>query len=320
MDVGEASLNERAFLFGSHNHLIGIMTDPGTLRSRTNAVAILILNAGFVHRIGPERIYTRMARNLAQAGFPVLRFDFSGIGDSEVRKEQLPYEESTIRDAQDAMDLMSTNHGVSRFLLVGICSGADNAIRIALSDHRVVGAVGIEGHAFSTPGYVVGTYLRRLFRWRMWWRLVSGQLRPLRWLKSLGGVSKSVGGVRTSQNAQRQAELNQLTANLHTLVERGVRLCLIYSTLGPSYHNFRSGPHREVEAWRDPRKICVALFDKTDHTFTPLSQQELLIGTVCAWAQEHFADGSGLLTAEEEGRLPLIPPSGSDLKHSPEDG
>ena len=70
---------EEVTRFGSNGSLVGILSRP--MRSNRNLPAILLLNAGLVHRVGPNRIYVRLARHFAALGFSVLRFDFSGIGD-----------------------------------------------------------------------------------------------------------------------------------------------------------------------------------------------------------------------------------------------
>ncbi|MBZ5536437.1 MAG: hypothetical protein LAO31_10815 [Acidobacteriia bacterium] len=308
-------MKESAVLFGDHNNLVGVITDPGPAPPPQQPTAVLLLNAGFVHRVGPARIHTKMARRLAEAGFPVLRFDFSGIGDSEARKDALPYEVSTIHEAREAMDLMSAAKGVSRFVLVGICSGASNSLRIALSDPRVVGAVPIESYPFSTTGYIVSTYVRRFFRWRMWWNLLTGKLHPRKSLQSLAGMifSKVKPGREETTPAWQPPSPKEIIADLRTLVRRGVRLCFINSGLGPAHYYYHSRLQREVEAFSHPGEVRVLSFDETDHTFTPLSQQELLIKTICDWTYDNFAEGKGIsgqgVAIEESGiNTPLRAP------------
>jgi alpha/beta superfamily hydrolase len=68
-------------LFGRTRSLVGIITDPPEAERDPQRPAIVCLNAGIIHRVGPHRLYVKMARTLAAMGFVVLRFDFSGIGD-----------------------------------------------------------------------------------------------------------------------------------------------------------------------------------------------------------------------------------------------
>jgi alpha/beta superfamily hydrolase len=77
-------MNEEAVHFGSLGSLIGIVTSAAR-RNNEDKPGVVLLNPGIVHRVGPGRIYVKIARALAEQGFTVLRFDFSGIGDSSVR-------------------------------------------------------------------------------------------------------------------------------------------------------------------------------------------------------------------------------------------
>jgi pimeloyl-ACP methyl ester carboxylesterase len=140
-------MNEQAVTFGEADKLVGVLTEANAGAQRPH---VLILNSGVVHHVGPGRIGVEIARHLAAAGFPSLRFDFSGIGDSAPRVPSLDPIACGIADARDAMDYLGAAHGARRFILLGLCSGARHAHYIATADERVVGAVLLDGYAFST--------------------------------------------------------------------------------------------------------------------------------------------------------------------------
>ena len=78
------------------------------------------MNAGSIHRVGPNRSFVRMARRFADLGYPVLRMDLSGIGDSPAPAgcvENLPYPRDAILDAQAAMTALAEQR--SELLLCG---------------------------------------------------------------------------------------------------------------------------------------------------------------------------------------------------------
>ena len=77
-------MTEKALLFGEGKSLVGIVTLPAE-SSPVDRPGIVILNAGVLHRVGPNRVHVQMARALAELGFTVLRFDLSSIGDSRAR-------------------------------------------------------------------------------------------------------------------------------------------------------------------------------------------------------------------------------------------
>src|SRR5438067_5251680 len=133
---------EEAVLFGEKKSLVGVVTDPARVTGNPRA-AVLLLNPGIVHRVGPGRIYVKIARALATMGFVVLRFDFSGIGDSAVRRDNLSFEKSAVAVAEDAIEFLKGTREIERFILLGGCSGARVSFRTACSDWRVVCAIPI---------------------------------------------------------------------------------------------------------------------------------------------------------------------------------
>src|SRR5262249_767876 len=62
--------------------LFAILDTP---TARPTGRAILLLNAGAVSHVGPNRLYVALARRWAALGHVVLRVDNSGVGDSATR-------------------------------------------------------------------------------------------------------------------------------------------------------------------------------------------------------------------------------------------
>ena len=73
---------ERPLYFGERSNLLGVLTAPAA--PHPGSPAVILLNAGLLHRVGPNRLHVDVARRLAEAGFTSLRFDMSGVGDSEL--------------------------------------------------------------------------------------------------------------------------------------------------------------------------------------------------------------------------------------------
>ena len=72
---------EMTVLMGRHKSLVGTLPIVA-ISAVTAPPTVVLLNAGIVHRVGPNRMHVLLARALAAAGIPSLRFDMSGIGDS----------------------------------------------------------------------------------------------------------------------------------------------------------------------------------------------------------------------------------------------
>src|SRR5688572_23958863 len=137
--------------------------------------AFIMLNSGLLHRVGPHRLYVELARALAAQGIPSLRFDFSGIGDSGPRTDQVQARLAAVDETREAMDLLHERIGSRSFVLVGVCSGADAAFRTAARDHRVVGTVMIDGLPYRSWRFFLRHYLRRLIRPSSWRNVFTGR-------------------------------------------------------------------------------------------------------------------------------------------------
>src|SRR5208337_1020254 len=83
-----------------HHPLVGIVTQPVDYEPEDRPVFV-ILNTGIIHRVGHHRMYVSLARALARLGYQVLRFDLSGIGDSESREDGLSLLDGALADVRE---------------------------------------------------------------------------------------------------------------------------------------------------------------------------------------------------------------------------
>jgi len=296
-------MREEAVLFGRADSLVGIVTDPPEGERGENLPAVVLLNGGVLHRVGPSRLHVKMARDLATLGFVVLRFDFSGFGDSQVRDDNLPFEKSAVRDTREAMDYLSAVRGAERFILIGICSGAVMSFVTACCDHRVTGVVVINARDYlhdvngESNSYINSRALARHY-WRIAFR---SSFRSKNWLKAatLAFDYRGVIGVMGSQlrglfarGRRRKVSpgVDNGRARLLALVERGVRLFLVYSEgdEGLDYLHVTLG--NELWALSALGKVRVEIIQGANHTFTLLWSQEHLLKVVHDWAQAVVQD------------------------------
>jgi hypothetical protein len=282
-------VKERALLFGEAKSLVGIITEPAP-PVRPGRPAVLFLNAGVLHRVGPNRIHVRLAREMARRGFSALRFDFSGLGDSRPRHEPTPFAEAAVAETRQGMDVLAASHGARSFLLVGICSGADNALRVAGHDARVVGAGLVEPYGIPAPGFLLYSYRRKILSPRSWWRLIRG--RSEFWATrreartGRGGAEGEPGTAQVAAEETLVPSPRGLTAQLRGLTDRGVHLCFVYSADSPAYHNYRTLLRREVRRAMARGTARLEVVRHTDHVFTPLAAQDRLTTVLVDWADE----------------------------------
>ena len=152
--------DERSVQYGLSTRLNGILTRPTVQYSATRP-CLVILNAGILHKTGPNRLHVRLAREAAQNGIAAFRFDFAGVGDSPPRNDGKSLADGVLIDIDETLDLLESKIGAKRFILAGLCSGADNSLRAARRDPRIVGAVLLDPTVHRTPRWYARHYLRR---------------------------------------------------------------------------------------------------------------------------------------------------------------
>ena len=197
MDCVVERITERAVVIGKYRSLVGIVTRG--LACQTGFPVVVILNTGIFHRVGHGRMWLTLSRVLARMGYTVLRFDLSGIGDSESRPEALSPWESVVADIGEVADWIETTLGTRHMILMGRCSGADHAVFYGSSDPRVVGLVLLDPAIPRTSRYHLHFYGKRLLRLRSW---LNAALRLMSTLWSLANLRRvRVSKISGSQGA-----------------------------------------------------------------------------------------------------------------------
>lgn len=173
----------------------GILHEPDP--AATRGVCVLLLSPGIKGRVGPHRLYLKIAARLVPMGFHVLRFDYYGLGDSEgtVSEHALADMYNTIQggryvdDTVAAMDWIQTTLRIKRFVGSGLCGGSISALLTAERDSRIECLLGIGLPAVLDGGpanwersltkgqleMLRGDYLRKLLDPKSWTRLLSGK-------------------------------------------------------------------------------------------------------------------------------------------------
>jgi pimeloyl-ACP methyl ester carboxylesterase len=291
-------MRETAVLFGPTRSLVGIMTTPPETARARERPAVVLLNAGLIHRVGPNRLYVKMARLLAGLGFSVLRFDFSGIGDSGVRDDHLAFDKSAISETQEAMHYLQAATGSTQFILIGLCSGANASFRTACGDPSVVGAVLLNprGHLHETNEALAASLRRRTLLHHYRRMAFSSSFRAKNWAKVLRGrvdyqtLREGLRGFRLGSlfalRRQLPFEVQRARAEMQALRERGLHLLHLYSEAdeGLDYLYILLG-HDTVEQWHADGQMQLEIIPGANHTFTLLWSQAYLLDTMRRWVQ-----------------------------------
>lgn len=304
-------MRERAIQFGTGGALSGILTEPASRGASAGRPVVLMLNAGVLHRVGTCRLHVKVARALAERGFPSLRFDFSGIGDSLPRKDTLPFQKSSVLEVKDAMDHLGAQKGAQSFVLLGLCSGADAAFFTALEEPRAVGIVQIDAFAYRTPRWYVNHYLPRALDVGSWRRALAHPKRTLDLLLRPEAKlqDRAVAENEPDADAPQYVRVFPPRAwtqeGLRKLAARGVRQYYLY-TEGMSAHYNYAGQFLEANrgvAFGDT--VEVAYWPDCDHLITARPHQKLAVSSITDFVARHFGEKS-----REEAPLPATAAAG----------
>jgi pimeloyl-ACP methyl ester carboxylesterase len=309
-------MTERAVLFGPGRPLVGVLTeaaDPAVGRP-----AVLFLNAGLLHHVGPNRIYVKIARCLAQNGFHSLRFDLSGIGDSRVRTEALSLEERVLDDVAQAMTYLNRAKGTNEFILIGHCAGAFISYGVAARDPRVVGVVMINAEGGDeqwkdydrkrkTSRYYENYYGRGvLANPEKWKKLLTGRadygsifrnvFQNILWNKISAGVFKVKAALFGAKRMTQRRELANIGAGMRELAERGTRLLILYSQGSSGLERTRLLIRNEMQELNASGRVQLEVVAQADHTFTLLAGQQNLVQAVAEWIRVFVPDAASVDT------------------------
>ena len=287
-------IRETAAVFGSDSSLIGVISDPAPEQASAGKPTILFLNAGLIHRVGPARLYVRLARAMAARGYLTLRFDMPGRGDSDGGRGPDSVAFGSGAEVQQAMDYLGAKRGSTRFVLIGICSGAANAVQAAEHEDRVVGAVLINAHAYQTFQSRARYYLSRVGKSSSWKNALAGRSPLGRKLRNAVSRPKVAEDEMLAARDDDAAPTREAAASLlRRIIGKGVKLFLIFSS-GPGY-NYRQ---QFADAFSDvdfAGRINVAYIPEADHTFTRLANQERLEREILAWTDGVSSGGVGVM-------------------------
>lgn len=173
-------MNERALILSCEGAALVAVHHP--TRVECQGVGVLVIVGGPQYRVGSHRQFVLMARELAARGYPVMRFDYRGMGDSEGEYGGFERVDADLRAAVDGF--LAADPTIDRVVLWGLCDGASAAAMYCDSDPRVVGVVLVNAWARTTQGRarteVREYYGRRLVDPAFWKSVLSGRVNVVR--------------------------------------------------------------------------------------------------------------------------------------------
>lgn len=294
------AFTELAVQFGPSKSLIGILSRPSS-ELPIRRPAVVILNTGIAHRVGHHRMYVKMARDLAALGYLAFRFDFSGIGDSASRGDGLSPIEAHKADLSEALDWLTASCNVNEVVLIGLCAGAEIALRYGYSDMRVLGLALLDPTIPPTARFYAHYISRRITQLRSWWSFISGRGRIFEELSERARLAFGAQPVSAADHRIR-TELEQLYLKS---LDRNLKMLIVLT--GGSLDGRQSYREQLFDALPNVPfrgRVSVEHFKDADHTFTSESVRDRLQQLVIGWVEAFpITDNSSL---NSEAGVPTV--------------
>jgi pimeloyl-ACP methyl ester carboxylesterase len=287
-------VQEAPVRFGERGELFGMLSQPLAPAQRAET-AVLLLNVGGNYRIGCNRIYVKIARDLASCGWRALRLDVAGVGDSRVEEgftSASMFRDYATADIAAAIDMLA-RQGCKRFVLLGICSGAYLGFQVALQDARVNAQMIINARLLewdeerngswqaSMQQYYKSTryYRQALLRGDVYARLLRGQVD----VRGIAGRFVDLAGARLRSAWDRllgRVPREGVLPKMEHLCARGVDTLVAVSEEDDSLDYIELHLGHRCRRMRAHRNFRMELIKDADHTFSTVASQRAVMRVV----------------------------------------
>ncbi len=307
-----ARIRELVLHIGPRPELFGILTEPCEAPP-TPLPLVILVNAGSCYRVGPNRLYVSLSRELAATGFGCLRLDLCGLGDSacpDPGRENDPYPATAFRDIDRTLTHVRTQLGVERAVLMGLCSGAYAAFQSAarLANPALVESVLINPLTFywrdgmsldTSPATQLQSYracLRSVWQPRKWLKLLTGRsklglagvmrLFAARWRRRspAAGAVSAISSVVPLSHPTRE----DLPGDLERIERASRQLACFFSRSDPGHALLTHSALSKVNAMCTAGRLSVSFIDDADHTFSRRAPRRALVRAVTQYLSRRY--------------------------------
>jgi pimeloyl-ACP methyl ester carboxylesterase len=274
------------------DQLFAVATYPAGVPRR----AVILLNAGAVGHIGPNRLHVPLARRLAAAGDLVVRLDISGIGDARQRSgadENIVYSGNALADVGIVVD-WARRAGAPQIAVVGLCSGAYHALQAALAGQPIDTVVAINPLTFHyKPGMPLDfaafrvtadamRYQKSVASAASWRKLLRGQVNLVHVAKVLLYRARDA-AARPLRDVLRCLRIpfgDDLGGELDALARRDVALRFIFAGDDPGQKLLAEQGGSVVPRLVSSGRLRIQVIPGADHTFTARWTHPILLDAI----------------------------------------
>jgi pimeloyl-ACP methyl ester carboxylesterase len=235
--------------------------------------------------------------------------DFTGVGDSggEIRDSDIySFDCFDIEDTLRAVDFLTQDEMVEKVVLLGLCTGARNALKTAARDTRIDSII-----LWSLPFYAIPNgrqcpqslrrtdvkhYLRQRVKKALNIRLLINYLSSHEKLSSIKDFFRDlVVGIKTGNNNNMHSEFSEA---FELFLSSKRKALFVYGERDEILKKMFEEKFKELSD--DKRRICeYYIVPNSDHTFSSVEAEETVIEKTAEWLVQQY----GLKTKKDQRRL-----------------
>jgi pimeloyl-ACP methyl ester carboxylesterase len=258
---------------------------------------IVFPNVGANRRTGTHRVYVRLHRRLAAAGYSVLRFDIPGLGDAPMNSndtERVVFSQEGLENVHAVVTEVALWPQFKGVVLSGICSGAHNSFHTAVDHPAVRGVMLLNINVFEwKDGDSLEIRQRHTFKSNQFYasKVLDKEtiLRVIRRDVNVRGITRAIVGrylrsfvmcLRVLAEKLGIVERNKIEQGYRKMLERNVQVLNYFSSedsgvdvlagyVGAEARKIRRFPNYEYDT-----------IQNADHTFTGVVAQTKLAARI----------------------------------------
>jgi len=272
-------MKEEVFRYGESGRGFGLVSLP---EDATEAPIAVLFNAGLISREGPHRMNVLICRALANIGYIAIRIDLSGKGDTPSRNG-LTNRESVALDWSYIKAAIGDRFGSRKLVLIGLCSGADNAIKIAATEEDVLGLVLLDPVSPMDKGFQKRSLISKITNRYKWLNLPFSLIKKFR--LAIGAEHDSYKEMLALRDEPTPKDLSDCMN--HIVASKG-RVLAIFTSQA-SYHYNQQGQFARALNIQGLEYCCEEVhWPLVNHIFIVQTHRYRLVDKISSWATINF--------------------------------
>jgi exosortase A-associated hydrolase 1 len=255
----------------------GESTLGGTFDDGPRKTGLLMVTGGTEIRVGAHGGMARLAAEVAGVGFPTLRYDRRGVGDSD--GEDPGYAQSAPDIMAGVREFRRRRPDVTRIIGCGLCDGAT---ALALH-HRSAGLDGLilanpwtvePEQGLPPPAAIKKRYAQRLLSVGGWKRLLTGKID---YRAAVRGVVSLARSADRTLSAAVASELSSTDVPIALILATGDATAIAFE---------REWEGRDFDKIRQSRRVAVTRVESDSHSFATDTDAQRFAQTCLAALQQ----------------------------------